>query len=196
MTRDRFEIKRWARWLGTFIGFPLAGVAARLVAGNIDDVGSAALGGLAGGAVLGAVQAIIGGLDRHEWLRWTGATAVGLAVGLTIGSGAVGFDTDTASLMLMGGISGACVGLAQAVSVPMRYVDRVLWAVATPGLWAGAWWLTSQVIVDTERQHATFGSSGAVVASALAGILYALRQPRPQPVVVRGAASNGSVVAS
>jgi len=196
MTRDRFEIKRWARWLGTFIGFPLAGVAARLVAGNIDDVGSAALGGLVGGAVLGAVQAIVGGLNRDEWLRWTGATAAGLAVGLTIGSGAVGFATDTASLMLMGGISGACVGLAQAVSVSMRNVDRVLWAVATPVLWAGAWWVTLQVIVDAERQHAMFGASGAVAASALAGVLYALRQPRPQSVVVRSAASNGSVVAS
>jgi hypothetical protein len=196
MTRDRFEIKRWARWLGTFIGFPLAGLAARLVAGNIDDVGSAVLGGLAGGAVLGAVQAVIGGLDRDEWLRWTVATAVGLGVGLTIGSSVVGFATDTAGLMLMGGISGACVGLAQAASVPMRNVDRVLWAVATPVLWAGAWWVTSNVIVDAGRQHATFGSSGAVAASAHAGVLYALRQPRPQSVVVRGVASNGSVVAS
>ena len=95
MTRYSFEIKRWARWLGTFIGFPLAGVTARLVAGNIDDVASAALGGLAGGAVLGAVQAVVGGLDRAEWVRWIAATAGGLAVGLTIGAGTVGFATDT-----------------------------------------------------------------------------------------------------
>ena len=45
MTKDTFELKRWARWLGTFIGFPLAGVAARVVAGNIDSVSAAALGG-------------------------------------------------------------------------------------------------------------------------------------------------------
>ena len=195
MTSKRVEITRWARWLGTFIGFPLAGVTARLVAGNIDDVGSAAVGGLAGGAVLGAVQAVIGGLDRTEWLRWTGATAGGLAVGLTVGSGTVGFATGTSSLMVMGGISGACVGIAQAVSVPMRSVDRILWATATPILWAGAWWITLHVIVDAERQHAVFGSSGAVIASALAGILYALRQPQTQPVA-RGAVSNGSAVAS
>src|SRR3954469_13944381 len=98
MKRNTFEFKKWARWLGTFVGFPLAGVAARLVAGNIDDVGSAALGGAAGGAVLVAVQAIVGGLDRRDWAPWIGATAGGLAVGLTIGSRAVGFDTDTASL--------------------------------------------------------------------------------------------------
>ncbi len=196
MTRYSYEIKRWARWLGTFIGFPLAGVTARLVAGNIDDVASAALGGLAGGAVLGAVQAVVGGLDRAEWVRWIAATAGGLAVGLTIGAGTVGFATDTASLMVAGGICGACVGIAQAVSVPMRSVDRILWALATPVLWAGAWWVTVHVIVDADRQHATFGSSGAVVASALAGILYALRQPGRQSSIVRATASNGSAVAS
>jgi hypothetical protein len=196
MTRYSFEIKRWARWLGTFIGFPLAGVTARLVAGNIDDLASAALGGLAGGAVLGAVQAVVGGLDRTEWVRWTAATAGGLAVGLTVGAGTVGFATDTASLMVVGGISGACVGIAQAVSVSMRSVDRILWALATPVLWAGAWWVTLHVIVDADRQHASFGSSGAVVASALAGILYAVRQPGPQSVVVRATASDGSAVAS
>ena len=143
-----------------------------------------------------AVQAVVGGLDRAEWVRWIAATAGGLAVGLTIGAGTVGFATDTASLMVVGGISGACVGIAQAVSVPMRSVDRILWALATPVLWAGAWWVTVHVIVDAERQHATFGSSGAVVATALAGILYALRQPGPQSVIVRTTASDGSAVAS
>src|SRR5262249_16121266 len=142
MKRDRSEIKRWARWVGTFIGFPLAGVTARLVAGNIDDIGSAALGGLTGGAVLGIVQALIGGLDRSDWLRWRGATGGGLAVGLTVGANAVGFATDTSSLMVMGVISGGCVGVAQALSVPMRLFDRIAWAVATPVLWAGAWWIT------------------------------------------------------
>lgn len=54
--------KRWARWLGTFVGFPLAGVAARAVSGNIDALGAAAIGGLIGGVVLGTVQAVIGGI--------------------------------------------------------------------------------------------------------------------------------------
>jgi hypothetical protein len=194
MTKDRFGIKKWARWLGTFVGFPLAGVAARLVAGNIDDTGSAALGGLAAGAVLGAVQAIVGGLDRRDWVPWIGATAGGLAVGLTVGSRAVGFHTDTASLMIMGAISGACVGIAQAGSVRMRMIDRILWAAATPLLWTGAWLITLQVIVDPERQHALFGASGAVGASALAGVLYAIRRPSTDATgVVRAAA--GSAVA-
>lgn len=174
--RRRFETRRWARWVGTFVGFPLAGVTARLVAGDIDALGAAAVGGLAGGAVLGAVQVGIGGIPAGERVRWIGATAVGLGFGLSAGAAVVDYGTDTSSLVTMGALSGAAVGLAQAASIPMARVDRVLWAVATPVLWAGGWWITSQVIVDAERQHAVFGASGALAVSVLAGVLYAVRE--------------------
>lgn len=180
MTKHGFDTRRWARWLGTFIGFPLAGVAARVVGGNIDDLGSAALGGVVGGTVLGVVQVGIGGMDAADRVRWIGATAVGLGVGLPLGAGTVGYRTDTASAVAMGALAGAAVGLAQAASVPMRPIDRVAWAIATPALWAGGWLITSQVIVDMDRQHATFGSSGALVVSALSGVLYAVRQRSPK----------------
>ena len=62
--------KRWARWLGTFVGFPLAGVAARAVSGNIDALGAAAIGGLIGGVVLGAVQAVIGAGSAPRQRAW------------------------------------------------------------------------------------------------------------------------------
>jgi hypothetical protein len=195
MTNDRYRIKRWARWLGTCIGFPLAGVAARVVAGNIDDVGSAVLGGLAGGAVLGLTQAVIGGVDRIDRARWIGATAAGLGVGLGIGSTVVAFRTDTPSVMAMGAISGACVGLAQAISVPMRMIDRILWVAATPMLWAGGWFITSHVIVDLDRQHAMFGGPGAITAAALAGVLFAIRRRGPESTDVPAGASTGSAVA-
>lgn len=176
MKQQGFDWKRYGRWVATFIGFPLAGVTARVVAGNIDSASAAAIGGLAGGAVLGAVQVGIAGIDPGDRARWIGGTAVGLAVGLTAGASSVGFDTDTASLIAMGAISGAVVGLAQAMSVPMGLRDRVLWALATPVLWAGGWAITSQVIVDAERQHAVFGASGALAVSLGAGVLYALRE--------------------
>jgi hypothetical protein len=180
---ETFEFKRWARWLGTFVGFPLAGVAARIVAGNIDSVGAAAVGGLAGGATLGAVQVAISAMASEDRIRWIAATAVGFAAGLAAGAGAVGYRTDTASLVVMGALSGAGVGLAQALSVPMRGVKRILWAIGTPALWAGGWLITSQVITDAERQHAVFGSSGALAVSACAGILYALRRRRKTSTV-------------
>ena len=180
MKQNAVHVKRWGRWLGTFIGFPLAGVTARAVAGNIDAASAALIGGLAGGAVLGAVQVGIGGMPPQDRVRWISGTAVGLAVGLTAGAAAVGYDTDTASLVVMGAISGAGVGLAQALSIPMSVRDRALWAVATPVLWAGGWAITSQVIVDVDRQHAVFGSSGALAVSLLAGILVAFRDRAPQ----------------
>jgi len=188
---DSTKLKRWGRWVATFVGFPMAGVAARAVAGNVDTATAAALGGLVGGAVLGVAQAGIGGIDTRDRLRWVGATAGGLAAGLTAGAGVVGYRTDTASLVVMGALSGAGVGVAQAVSVPMRRVDRVLWGAATPALWAGGWLITSQVIVDADRQHAVFGSSGALAVSAIAGVLHALRErPTGPAVAVAGGASD------
>jgi len=175
------KLKRWGRWVATFIGFPMAGIAARAAAGNVDTATAAVVAGLVGGLVLGAVQARLGGIVAGDRLRWTAATAASLAVGLTLGASAVGYRTDTASLVVMGAITGGVVGLAQAASVPMRRVDRILWAAITPALWAGGWLITSQVIVDADRQHAVFGSSGALVVSALAGVVYAMRQRPTAP---------------
>jgi hypothetical protein len=137
MRTDRIKIKRWARWLGTCIGFPIAGVAARLAAGNIDSGESAVIGGLVGGAVLGLVQATIGGIGREDRARWIVATAIGFGVGLGVGSNVVDFRTDPASLAVMGAISGAAVGLAQALSIPMRIGDRAAWAAITVSALAG-----------------------------------------------------------
>jgi hypothetical protein len=194
MVADRIRIRRWARWLGTFVGFPLAGVAARLAVGNIDSAGAAVVGGLVGGAVLGAVQVGIAGIEIGSRGRWIAATALGLGAGLAAGAAAVGYDTDPASLATMGALSGAGVGLAQALAVRMRLLDRVAWALATPALWAGAWLITSQVIVDADRQHALFGLPSGAAASAIAGILYALRQQAAQPATSL-VASTGPVTA-
>ncbi len=161
----------WARWAATFVAFPIAGVAARLAVGNISDAPAAALGGLVGGATLGALQASIGGIAPGQRARWTLGTSVGLAIGLCAGAATIGYRTDTASLVVLGAVSGAAVGLAQAFSTRIRAEDRLRWALATPLLWAGGWLVTANVIVDAERQHALFGSSGALLVSVLAGVL-------------------------
>lgn len=195
MTVDRWKLKRWARWVGTFIGFPLAGVAARVAAGDIDAGWAAVVGGLVGGMVLGTTQVFIGGIEHGGRVRWIAATGVGLAVGLGIGAAAVGYRTDPAGLVVMGAISGAAVGSAQALSIPLVPADRVLWAIATPALWAGGWLITSQVIVDAERHHALFGSSGALAVSAIAGVLYA-RWPHPLQAVDSTAAGSSDRLAA
>ena len=176
MQHRQKRIMRWARWLATFVGFPVAGVVARVCVGDVDDLAAAAVGGLVGGAVLGAIQAFVGGIAPRDRLRWAVATACGLSIGLAAGMRLVDYGTDTASLVVMGAVCGAAVGLAQAVSVPMSARDRLMWAIATPLLWAGGWLITSQVIVDADRHHAIFGSSGAFVVSAVSGVLVAVRR--------------------
>lgn len=170
------NITRWARWLATFVGFPAAGVTARLCVGDIDDLAAAARGGLAGGAVLGLVQAFVGGIAREQRMRWAVATACGLSLGLAAGAALVDYATDAAGLALMGAVCGAFVGVAQALATPIATRDRKTWAVATPALWALGWLVTSQVIVDADRHHAVFGSSGALLVSAISGVLVVARR--------------------
>ncbi len=171
----QFDPRIWARWVPTFLGFPLAGLAARAVAGNIDDGRSALLGGLAAGVVLGAVQSL--GLRRavaNRW-AWIAATGAGMAVGLVVGAQVVDFSTETASLVVMGAATGAGVGIAQSVVMRAGPVRRAVWAFGTVGLWALGWWVTTMVIVDVERQHANFGASGALLATLLGGTVLAIR---------------------
>ena len=171
----RFDVRLWARWLGTFVGFPLAGLAAKAAVGPIDSTSAAMVGGLAGGAVLGAVQSLALRRSAIERVTWTAATACGLAVGLAAGATLVDFRTDTASLVAMGLLSGAGVGLAQAIADTLegrgRATTRVAWAVTTSVLWGLGWLITSQVIVDTDSRYATFGASGALVAAAFGGLV-------------------------
>lgn len=169
----QIETRTWARWLASFVGFPLAGLAARAVAGPIDSATAAVAGGLAAGAALGAVQALAQRTGTAERVRWAAATAIGLAAGLAVGAAAVGYRTDAASLVAMGAASGAGVGLVQALAWRAPLARRLLWAAGTPALWALGWLITSQVIVDADRHFATFGASGAIVVTAASGLLLA-----------------------
>jgi hypothetical protein len=193
MRDTRFDTTTFARWMGTFIGFPLAGLAARAVAGNIDDLRSAAIGGLAAGAVLGAVQSVGMRRGRRRPEAWIAATAIGFAAGLAVGAGVVNYDTDAASLALMGALTGLGVGIAQALVLVGSRTQQMTWAAATPALWALGWLITSQVIVDADRQHANFGASGALVVTALSGLIVAISS-RPANSHSTGAAFDFTAV--
>ena len=103
------------RWLVSFAGFPLGGLAAMTIVGPVDSLGAAIVGGLLTGLVLGAVQAWALRLPRRTALFWALATAAGLSIGLAAGASTVGFATGLPDLQLQGAVSGAAVGLAQAV---------------------------------------------------------------------------------
>ena len=167
------------RWLPTFIGFPLGGVMAELIAGPVDDLGAAFLGGAVAGIVLGAVQAWGMGANGPPARDWIAATTAGLAVGLALGSSAVGYGTGLGDLVVQGAICGLAIGAAQALVMRGRVAS--LWAPALSALWALGWAITTSIGVDVETQYAVFGSSGALVvtaATAVLPVLLATRAPR------------------
>lgn len=161
-----------ARWMVTFLGFPLGGFVAGLIVGAVDGPVPAILGGLIAGAILGAVQ--LWGLGRHRpgATRWIAATAIGLAVGLGIGAAAVDYATDLSALVIQGAICGIAVGAAQAVVLRPR-LGRLAyaWPPALAALWAAGWAISTSIGVQVDEQFIVFGSSGAIVVTALTAVL-------------------------
>ena len=160
------------RWLPTFLGYPLGGLAAELIAGPVDGVGPALLGGAITGAVLGAVQSWGLGPVGPAARRWIAATTVGFAVGLGLGSAAVGYGTELTDLVVQGAICGLAVGAAQAfVLCPAAGRVSYLWAPALSALWALGWGITTSIGVDVERQYTVFGSAGALTVTVATAAL-------------------------
>jgi hypothetical protein len=162
--------RAWALWTVGFLAFPIAGLAGRAVAGPVDGLLPAVLGGVVTGLVVGIGQSLAGrGAVRA--VRWIPASAIGMAAGLAVGASVVGYRTSPADLALMGVLTGAPLGLAQALALPPTTRRRWLWAVATPALWGLGWTVTTLVGVDVDAQYTIFGATGAVVVSALSGLV-------------------------
>lgn len=169
------------RWLLSFAGFPLGGLAAMLTVGAVDGRATAALGGLVTGTVLGAAQAIALRADRRVTAAWILATALGLSVGLAVGSAAVGYGTAMGDLAVQGVATGLAVGLLQALVVRDRLgVLVALWPAYLAGAYAIGWTVTAAVGVQVEDQFTVFGAAGAITVAALTTVLpVALSRHRP-----------------
>jgi hypothetical protein len=170
------------RWLPTFAAFPLGSVLARALAGPVDTTAAALLGGLVNGLVIGAAQ---GWALRPAGVRpsaWAIATGVGLMIGLAIGATVVDFGTATPALSVQGAVCGAAVGLAQAL-VLARRVGRLVtvWPLIVAASWTLGWAITATIGVDVAEQFTVFGSSGAVVVTALTAVLPLLLARRSAP---------------
>ena len=166
-----------ARWALSALAFPPAGFAA-IALTPVDGAGSALVGGAVAGVVIGAGQWLA--LRSSEvrpglGVRWIAATALAMAVGLAAGATAVGYRTTLADLVLMGLITGAFLGPAQAAvlrtGVLTTRVGAVVWATTVPLLWAAGWFVTTTAGIDVERQYSVFGLLGALTASALGGLV-------------------------
>lgn len=168
----RIATVRWSgalRWLPTFLGFPAGGLAAELIAGPVDGVAPALLGGAITGAIIGAVQWWGLGAAAPPAGRWVVASSVGLAVGLALGAGLVDFGTTGADLAIQGVVCGLALGSAQGALLPRRV--GLVWGPAVGALWALGWTVTAAIGVDVESQYTVFGSSGAVVVTLLSAPL-------------------------
>ena len=160
------------RWMLSFLGFPLGGLAAWLFVGPVVDTTSAAIGGLLTGAILGAVQAWALRADRRQLITWTLATAVGMAVGLAAGASAASYATGLRDLVLQGVLTGAAVGLAQAAALWPRTGPLALaWPGYLAAAWAAGWVVTTLAGIGVEEQFTVFGASGALVATLLTAVL-------------------------
>ena len=173
----RPPLRAWIAWTAGFLAFPIAGLAGTGVAGRVDSPASAIVGGAGAGLVVGAAQALLS-RRRLDPRRWIPATAVGMGIGLLLGAGLVGYGTSLRELAVMGALTGAVLGPAQALALPARTRRRWLWAAAMPGLWALGWTVMTLIGVDVEEQLTLFGASGALTFSAAsAALLHALLPP-------------------
>ena len=179
ITRTPFFRRTIPRWMVSFAGFPLGGLAAFLLLGPVDSLGSALCGGLLTGAILGAVQAWALGSAQPRRLAWIVATAVGMGVGLALGASLVDFQVGMGDLVLQGAVSGAVVGLAQALVLVRLVGWRALgWPIALSVIWALAWAVSTAIGIQVDDRYTIFGSSGALVATLLTLVLPLLLQRR------------------
>jgi hypothetical protein len=176
----RFNVRGWLLWTAAFVSFPIAGIAAGLAVGRINDAMAALVGGLVAGAVIGFGQWLAARRLLGDPLAWIAATAAAMGVGLLAGAWAVGYGTSVGELAVMGAITGVPVGAAQALLLRDRVARSWAWAAAMPLLWALGWAVTTAAGIGVDRQYAVFGAFGAITFMALSGaVLDRLRAAAP-----------------
>lgn len=165
-------LRTTARWMVSFLGFPLGGFAATIVVGPVDSLTAALIGGLITGTILGAAQSWGLGRSGPPALQWIAATAVGLAAGFGVGSAVVDYQTSLTALIVQGAISGLAVGIAQTFVLRHRIGRLALaWPAALAGAWALGWVVTATAGIAVDQQFIVFGASGALVVTALTSLL-------------------------
>ncbi len=163
------------RWLPTFLAFPLGGFLAWAVVGSLDGPLTAAAGGLLAGAVIGTAQWLALGTTK----RWIPLTAAAMAAGTALAAAVTGAGTELGDLIVSGAIAGAVVGAAQSTILGAART----WTVATAASWALAWLVSYEVIgAGADQGFFVFGSSGALVATLITGLVLRFLQGSRQSV--------------
>jgi uncharacterized membrane protein len=192
--QHRFNVKAWLLWTVGFLAFPIGGALATGATGRINDFGSALIGGLIVGAVIGTGQWLVA-RRLLEAKTWIPATAVAMGIGLAVGAWVVGYGTSLGELALMGAITGIPLGVAQAYLLRDRVANAWVWAAAMPLLWALGWTVSTFIGVSVDNQFAVFGASGAITFMALSGVLLdRLRAATNSPTSALPVAPNKAMV--
>ena len=158
-------------WVGlSLLSIPLAGYLGWGVAGHVDGVMPALIGGALTGAGIGFAQWLMLRRSLGVGLGWIVATSVGLAVGLAIGAAVVGYETTTSQLAIMGAIQGAFVGIVQGMVLRHTFSLWHVWMVAMP-VFFSIGWVVTDVVIDSAQQFTVFGASGVVAFAILSGLV-------------------------
>lgn len=157
-------------WVVTSLGFPFGGVLTLSLVGSMDDVVSAALGGLLAGAVVGAAQWPV---LRHYLgidATWIVVTASGLALGNAVGAVVTDAGTSINDLLAIGVVAGISVGTAQWTLLRERLRYAGLWIPILAVAWPLGWTTTWSIGVNVSLGYAVFGPVGALVFTAITGV--------------------------
>ena len=164
-------IRAWLLWTTGFLALPVGGYAGTLITGRIDDLLSAVTGGAAAGLIIGTVQALTSS-HRVRPVTWIPATVLCMSAGLALGAAAAGYRTGLPDLVLMGALNGLVLGVAQALALPRQLGRRRwFWAAAIPALWSLGWTVTTLANIAVDQQFIVFGASGAVLVTAMTGLI-------------------------
>ena len=155
-------------WTATLLAFPLAGLAARGIAGPVDALWTAVLAGAVAGLVIGVAQWLA--LRRvGADVRWIAATAVGLAVGLGLAYAIFGYGDTVGDLALVGAVTGLGIGVAQWWLLRELIDGSLIWIPATAVAWALGWTVSTAIGVDPDDRWPNPGLSGAATLTVLLG---------------------------
>lgn len=158
-------------WLLAIVGFPIGGFIGHLVAGPAATATAALISGLIAGTGVGLAQGVALSLRSRSLIAWVVATAAGLGLALAAMTAATGQIETTAEAVVLGGLSGLAIGIAQAgLLLRDRVVNAWLWAPATGLAWAIGWLVTASIGVALETGWPVFGLSGALAAQVITGV--------------------------
>jgi len=159
----------WLLWLVAFVGFPIGGLAANLIAGPAATPITAVIGGAITGVILGAVQWFV--LQNRIAISplWIVATGVGLAVGLGLGVVVAGSENTDNAFLWRALVAGFCVGIAQGFVLRGVFAQPVLWAGVVFIAWIVGWYITRGIGVDLSHKWTVFGAAGAITFQVITG---------------------------